>query len=49
MEKVKVKYYKTAQGRDRLIMTRYFDTMGEAMASVEEWESRTADNYAVYA
>lgn len=48
MEKVKVKFYKTVNGKDRLIMTRYFDTMAEAMAKVEDWEEQTPDNYAVF-
>lgn len=49
MEKVRVKYYKTGSGSDRLIKTRYFNTMAEAIASAEEWEARTLDNYAVFA
>lgn len=48
MEKVKVKFYKTISGRDRLIMIRYFETMAAAIAYVDDWESRTPDNYAVF-
>ena len=46
--KVKVKFYKTVDGRDRLIATRVFDTMEEAIRAVDEWEAKTIDNYAVY-
>lgn len=46
---IKVKYYKTVQGRDRLVTEREFDTMEQALENVEEWEGRTLDNYAVFA
>lgn len=45
---VKVKFYKTVGGRDRLITTRVFDTMEEALRAVDEWEAKTIDNYAVF-
>ena len=46
---IRVKYYKTVNGRDRLVKEREFETVEQAIKSVEEWEGRTADNYAVYA
>lgn len=46
---IRVKYYKTVNGRDRLVKERDFETVEQAMESVEEWENRTPDNYAVYA
>lgn len=49
MGKVKVNFYKTIAGRDRLITTRYFNSLAEAFAVVEAWEELTADNYAVFA
>lgn len=48
MGKIKVKFYKTVLGKDQLKMTRYFDSLEEAEMHVDEWESRTPDNYAVY-
>ena len=45
---VTVKFYKTVSGRDRLVKTQHFDTMEDALASVDEWEGRTPDNYAVF-
>ena len=48
MKKIKVKFYKTVNGRDQLKTTREFDNLKEALEFVEEWESRTPDNYAVY-
>lgn len=46
--KITVKFYKTVDGRDTLRFTREFDTMEEALVFVDEWESRTIQNYAVF-
>ena len=46
--KIKVKFYKTVNGRDTLRTIMEFDSMEEAMKYADEWESRTPDNYAVY-
>lgn len=46
--KTTVKFYKTIQGRDRLISTREFETLEEAIKAVDRWEAQTPDNYAVY-
>lgn len=45
---VKVRFYKTIAGRDRLVNTRTFNTMEEAISAVDAWEAQTIDNYAVY-
>ena len=46
---IRVKYYKTVNGRDSLVKERDFETVERAMESAEEWEGRSLDNYAVYA
>ena len=45
---VKVKLYKTVNGRTDLRAEFEFDTVEQAIAVAEEWESRTIDNIAVY-
>ena len=48
MDKVKVKFYTTENGRDQLALTLLFDTIEEATEAVEKWEAKSPDNYAVY-
>lgn len=48
MNKVKVKFYTTEHGVDRLKLTLFFDTIEEAQEAVEKWEAKSPDNYAVY-
>lgn len=49
MNKIKVNFYTTEHGVEKLKLTLHFDTVVEAMEAVERWEARTPDNYAVYA
>lgn len=48
IKKIKVKFYKTTNGRDKLRKVLFFDILEEAMRRVDEWEAQTPDNYAVY-
>lgn len=45
---VKVKLYKTVNGRNTLRAELEFETIEQAMEVADEWESRTLDNLAVY-
>lgn len=45
---MKVRFYKTINGRDTMITAREFETIEAAMAAADEWEERSINNYAVY-
>lgn len=48
MGKIKVKFYKTVRGRDRLQRVLQFDSRTQAMQAAADWEAQTLDNYAVF-
>ena len=48
MKKVKVKFFKTVHGRDRMCGIIEYETIEEAMQAVKEWEDETPTHYAVY-